>query len=224
MHPNAIFRRPQDPANLQAAAARGFGTLALNAGEADQGPLLSHVPFVLFTSDGAARIDAHLVRSNPIARKLAKRGPQAAVLAVTLGDCYISPDWYQSPEQVPTWNYQAIHLRGCLELRPQEELRAVLAATSAEFEARLAPKQPWTLDKVGAETMNTLMRAIVPVRLTIDASDATYKLSQNKSRQDQQGVVDALGALTDLPAEEAGARQAIRSAMQAALSEDNDRS
>ncbi len=224
MHPNTMFRRPQNPANLQAAAARGFGTLAVN-GDLGQAPWLSHVPFVLHQEPaGLAWLDAHLVRSNPIARILSKQGPQPAVTSVMLGDTYISPDWYETPEQVPTWNYQAIHLRGQLELRPQEELRAVLEATSAEFEARLAPKSPWLLDKVGADALEKLMRAIVPVRLVIESSDATIKLSQNKTRADRQGVVQALAALTDRPAQEAGALDAIRQAMEAALDDDSSQS
>ena len=55
-------------------------------------------------------------------------------------DSYISPDWYEVPDQVPTWNYVAVHLTGTLELRPQEELLDLLDRQSALFEARVRPE------------------------------------------------------------------------------------
>jgi transcriptional regulator len=70
--------------------------------------MISHVPFVLNANGTEAEL--HLVRSNPIAR--AVTGPTQAVLAVTGPDGYVSPDWYDTPDQVPTWNYVAVHLRG----------------------------------------------------------------------------------------------------------------
>jgi len=57
-------------------------------------------------------VHAHLVRSNPIAQCL-RAGERKAVLAVSGPDAYVSPDWYaRMPDQVPTWNYVAVHLRG----------------------------------------------------------------------------------------------------------------
>lgn len=223
MHPNALFRRPDDPQNALKASLRGFGVLAINAPEPENAPenapapgggapLLSHIPFVLPPNGDYAL--AHLVRSNPIAKAL-KDGPLAAVLAVTLGDCYVSPDWYTSEDQVPTWNYRAIHLRGSLELRPQDELLETLAKTSAEFEARLAPKPAWTLDKMSEKALGGLMKAIVPVRLNLEASDATEKLSQNKNQADINGVITALGKQNYARHDEAGAAAAICQAMQA---------
>lgn len=221
MHPNSIYRRPEDPQNLSKARARGFGVLALNAvTPAEAAPLLSHIPFVVDTASADAPcILAHLVRSNPIARAL-KSGPLPAVLAVTLGDCYVSPDWYATPNQVPTWNYRAVHLRGQLELRPEAELLETLALTSAEFEARLAPKPTWTLDKMSDKALSGLLKAIVPVRMNIESHDATEKLSQNKGQADMEGVIDALASLPKAPADEAGAAEAIRQAMRALQSAD----
>ena len=174
MHPNPAFRTADDVTNITFARDRGFGMLALNAPD---GPLLSHVPFAL--SDDGTTVALHLVRSNPILRLLAT--PQQAVIAVTGPDGYISPDWYETEDQVPTWNYIAVHLRGTLAQLPETDLPAQLDHQSAQFENRLLPKTPWTTTKMTPEVHARMMRQIVPCRLTVTAITGTWKLNQNKT-------------------------------------------
>ena len=105
-----------------------------------------------------------------------------AVLAVSGPDSYVSPDWYgtDTADQVPTWNYVAVHIRGTLRRRPDETLRAHLDALSARFENELRPKAPWTPAKVSPDQLATLMRSIMPVELSVESVDGTWKLNQNK--------------------------------------------
>ncbi|MBF9034937.1 FMN-binding negative transcriptional regulator [Rhodobacterales bacterium HKCCE2091] len=175
MHPNPAFRQEPEVLHLNLVRTRGFGTLVV---QADPVPHISHVPFVL-AEDGRS-VDLHLARSNPIARGMS--GPTAAVIAVSGPDGYVSPDWYEDPQhgQVPTWNYVAVHLTGTLEALPAETLRAHLDMLSESFETRLAPKRPWTTDKMPEGAVEKLMRAIVPFRFTVDRVDGTWKLGQNK--------------------------------------------
>jgi len=185
MHPNPIFHDAEQAENTAFARERGFGVLAVTAAAApDEPPLMSHVPFLLSSDGGIA--DLHLVRSNPIARALSS--PKAARLAVSGPDGYVSPDWYGIPDQVPTWNYTAVHLTGVLELRPQEELRELLDRQSAFFEAKLAPKPAWSTGKMDAAALDRMMRMIVPVRMRITAIAGTRKLSQNKSEEARLGA------------------------------------
>jgi len=174
MHPNPAFRRTARDRNLAFARDRGFGILAVNAAD---GPLLSHIPFLLH--DGGTEAELHLVRSNPIALAAAS-DPVPAVLAVSGPEGYISPDWYGLPDQVPTWNYVAVHLRGHLEPVDPADMHATLDRLSAAFEARLAPKRPWTSTKMTPGTMDRMMRQILPFRLRIASVDGTWKLNQNK--------------------------------------------
>lgn len=183
MHPNPIYRLSPDAQNLAFARERGFGVLAVNAAN---GPLLSHIPFLL-ASDGKSA-DLHLVRSNPIVRL----GTVPAAIAVSGPDGYISPDWYGIADQVPTWNYVAVHLRGHLEQLPHETLRDMLDRQSAAYEEWLLPKRPWRTDKLSEETRKRLMRMILPFRLHIDSVDGTWKLSQNKPAEARSGAADAM--------------------------------
>ena len=174
MHPNPIFHVASQTQNLEFAVERGFGTLALNG---DDGPMLAHIPF--FVSQDRTYLELHLVRSNPIARTLATSAK--AVISVTGPDSYISPDWYEAEEQVPTWNYISVHLRGTLELLQPDELRGQLDRLSAQNEAKLLPKHPWGADKMTPDALARMMRMIVPCRMSIKTVDGTWKLGQNKS-------------------------------------------
>ncbi len=179
MHPNPAFRTARDAQNIAFARKRGFGTLAINAAA---GPLLSHIPFLL--SEDGTYADLHLVRSNAIARLL--DGPQSAVIAVNGPDGYVSPDWYGVDDQVPTWNYIAIHLRGRLHALPQSDLRRILDEVSDHFETRLAPKPIWKTSKMPKDLMAKMMRSLLPCRLEIESIDGTWKLNQNKPEEVRQ--------------------------------------
>ena len=173
MHPNPIFRQAETQQNLGFARDRAFGILSINGGN---GPVMAHVPFLL-NADGD-QADLHLVRSNPIIRALTE--PQKAVIAVSGPDSYISPDWYGVTDQVPTWNYVAVHLRGTLELLPENQMRDMLDRQSAHFEDQLKPKTPWKTAKMTPDVRDRMMRQILPCRMTITGVEGTWKLGQNK--------------------------------------------
>ncbi|WP_171132441.1 MULTISPECIES: FMN-binding negative transcriptional regulator [unclassified Ruegeria] len=187
MHPNPAFRKETDARNIAFARTRGFGVLALST---EAAPLLSHVPFLL--AEDGTWADLHLVRSNPIVGAL--KQPLTARIAVSGPDSYVSPDWYGVVDQVPTWNYVAVHLTGVLERRPAEELRDVLDRQSAFYEDRLRPKPPWVTAKMNEEALARMMRMIVPCRFRVDDIQGTWKLNQNKPDEVRLRAADQIGA------------------------------
>jgi transcriptional regulator len=189
MHPNPAFRQSPRDRNLAFARQRGFGLLTVNGPD---GPLAAHVPFQL--SDDAATVDFHLARSNPIARAGL---PMPALLAVAGPDAYVSPDWYDLPDQVPTWNYVAVHLRGVLEPLPEDALRPHVDALSADHEGRITGKTPWTSAKMSEGAMPRMMRMILPFRMRVQAVDGTWKLNQNKPDAVRDRAADALDRGSD---------------------------
>jgi transcriptional regulator len=192
MHPNPAFRQTPTERNLAFARGRGFGVLTVNGPE---GPLAAHIPFLL--SEAGDTLDLHLARSNPLARAAL---PAPALLAVSGPDSYISPDWYGIDDQVPTWNYVAVHLRGVLHPLPVEALRGHADALSARFEAELLPKMPWVSSKMSDGVMERMMRMILPFRMEITGVDGTWKLNQNKPQPVRLSAADALDARDGEPA------------------------
>jgi transcriptional regulator len=184
MHPNPAFRQADAARNLAFAAERGFGLLTLADPEGGF-PLAAHVPFVI-TEGG--EVEMHLVRSNPVARAVSE-APRPALLVVSGPDGYVSPEWYGAPDQVPTWNYVAVHLRGSLALAPHAGLRAHLDRLAARFEDPL-PHPSWTADKMDPEVRARMERAILPARLAIERIDGTWKLNQNKPEAARLGAAE----------------------------------
>jgi len=185
MHPNPAFRQADAARNIAFARAQGFGLLAVATGEA---PLISHIPFLL--SEDGTRAEFHLVRSNPIARLMSD--PLPARLAVQGPHSYVSPDWYGVEDQVPTWNYVAVHLVGEVRLQPQDRMRDLLDRQSAGFETRLAPKPEWRAEKMTPEVLERMMRQIVPCEMRVDEIAGTWKLGQNKPEDVRLRAADPL--------------------------------
>ena len=188
MHPNPAFRQDPRDKNLAFARARGFGILTLNGAE---GPLAAHIPFLL--NKDASFAELHLARSNPIARATL---PAPALIAVSGPDAYISPDWYgphsEVPDQVPTWNYVAVHLRGTLEPLPDDALHPHVDALSAAHEARIAGKRPWTSAKMSEGALPRMLRMILPFRFRVASVEGTWKLNQNKPPEVRARAAEAL--------------------------------
>jgi transcriptional regulator len=190
MHPNKTFRETDTARNLAFARERGFGMLTIAGGA---GLLVSHVPFII--SEDGKRVELHLAKPNPILKELA--APVPCILAVTGPDGYVSPDWYElDNNQVPTWNYVAVHIRGMLRLSPQEEITGVLERLSANFEARLAPKAPWTPAKMEPAVFERMQRAISPLSIAVETIEATWKLGQNKPEAARRNAANAMRAST----------------------------
>ncbi len=178
MHPNRIFAWEDREAMLAFVADIAFATIAA------EGPALVHAPVLVA---GADRIRFHVSRGNR-----AKLEGRRAIVSVLGPDGYISPDWYGTDDQVPTWNYLAVEAEGPLRRLDEAELAALLDALSAAHEARLAPKPAWTRDKMGPGRFEGMLKAIVGYELAIEALRGTRKLGQNKSEAERSGAVAGL--------------------------------
>jgi transcriptional regulator len=189
--------KPDRAASLAFAGARGFGLVCAWDGAR---PIASPLPFYLsFADDGTPRAAFHVARHNPLV-KLAG-GNASWLLAVNGADAYVSPDWYVSPDQVPTWLYQSVHLAGPVRTLSDAELAEQIDTLSAKFENRLVPKKPWMSSKMTAGRLEAMKKAIVGMVMTVEEVEGSFKLNQHKSDADYTAISGALGAQTD-----AGAR------------------
>jgi transcriptional regulator len=178
-----------DQATLQALLVeRGFGTLVACEGAR---LIAVHVPFVFDIDAGA--IELHVARHNPIHDAIVQN---SNVLLTCAGpDSYISPDWYESQNQVPTWNYVAVHATGQAVPMPKDRLRDHVDRLSARFEQALLPKKPWTSGKMEANRLAAMLNAIVGITVKVESLEGQWKLGQHKGRADHDGAVAGLRAL-----------------------------
>jgi transcriptional regulator len=190
--------KPDRAASLAFAQTRGFGLVCAWDGKK---PIAASLPFYLtFADDGTPRAAFHVARHNPLV-KLAG-GTASWLLAVTGADAYVSPDWYVSPDQVPTWLYQSVHLSGPVRLLSDDQLAVQIDTLSDKFESWLLPKAPWTSAKMTAGRLEALKKGIVGLVMTVEEVEGSFKLNQHKSETDYAAVAGALGSQS-----EAGAQQ-----------------
>jgi transcriptional regulator len=192
--------KPDRAASLGFAEARGFGTVCAWDGAK---PVASSLPFYLTSADdGTPQALFHVARGNALAGLADGKSPW--LLAVNGADTYVSPDWYVSPDQVPTWLYQAVHLSGSVRRLSDGELASHLDTLSAKFESWLAPKPAWMVSKVTAARLEMLKKAIVGLAMSVDEIEGSFKLNQHKSDADHIAIAAALAQQQDEAAQAIG--------------------
>jgi transcriptional regulator len=188
MHPTNAFHEDDEAILLAHLAAHPFCTLAaVMAGR----PLVAHAPVIVRRRPEGLALDFHLSRGNALAGAIA--GGFRAVAVSLAADAYVSPDWYEDKDQVPTWNYVSVEAEGEVGPIAEAELTVLLDDLAALEEARLRPKRPWTRGKMSEGKFERMLRGIIGARLRVERLEGTTKLSQNKSDADRAGVIAALG-------------------------------
>lgn len=175
-----------------------FGALVVNG---PRGLEANHLPFLLDTQrDGSLRLVAHVARANNVWHDTPD-GSDVLVIFNTAG-AYISPTWYPSKaethQNVPTWNYQAVHVRGHISIHDDETfVRGVVARLTRDHERRVEPERPWKMTDSPREFIDQMVRAIVGIEICVTQVEAKWKLGQNRQDRDRLGAADALEAHGD---------------------------
>ncbi|MFN4901411.1 MAG: FMN-binding negative transcriptional regulator [Betaproteobacteria bacterium] len=151
----------------------------------------NHIPFELDPARGL--LTAHVARANPVWQQC-RDG--ADVMVIFRGnESYISPNWYPSKHethrQVPTWNYEVVHVHGRLTVQDDERfVRGVVARLTREHES--SEPKPWRMGDYAPEYIDAMLRAIVGIEVAITRMDGKAKLSQNREERDRLSAAEAL--------------------------------
>ena len=160
--------------------------------------LATHLPLVLDRSRGAqGLLEGHVARAN----RHHSVQPDGEALVIFSGpDAYITPAWYATKaahgKVVPTWNYVAVHAYGELRfVNDRAFLRRHLEALVARHETGREP--PWSITDAPAEYIDRLEHAIIAFEFTITRLEGKWKMSQNRSSADIDGVIAGLSQSQD---------------------------
>ena len=158
----------------------------------DEGPFATHLPVVIRENGDQVVIRGHVAKANPHWRHL-ERDPRCMIIFHG-PHAYISPGNYTLRESVPTWNYGAVHVYGNARVfSAPEELLGVLHELIPMFEPPYA--EQWaSLSQTYRERM---LSHIVGFEITVTRIEAKFKLSQNRTREEQENVIASLGAAED---------------------------
>ena len=167
-----------------------FGTMVTTK----QGkPIATHLPLQLVKEGDTYYITGHIAYGNSQWRTFETcedvlvmfQGPHA----------YISSSWYKQ-ENVPTWNYQAVHVYGTATILNEEELKQDLTKLLQKYEKHR--KNPILWDKLSPEVLEKQLKGIVGFKIKVQEIQAANKLSQNRNEDDYQNIVNKLYEEKDL--------------------------
>ncbi|WP_224240358.1 FMN-binding negative transcriptional regulator [Hyalangium gracile] len=178
----------QDPERLLAFMRRySFATLVT----VEQGaPFASHLPFLVEPGPEGSqvRLLAHMARANPQWRALS---PDTDVLVMFQGPhTYVSPSWYLTEPNVPTWNYAAVHVYGRPRIiTEQDEWMRVIRELVTTYESGF--EQPWSVERAG-EYVPRILPGTVAFEISVSRVEGKFKLNQNRTPEDRRAVMERL--------------------------------
>jgi transcriptional regulator len=157
-------------------------------------PLGSHIPLHLDQTGGHSggqpgRLLGHLARANDHWRDF---DGETEALAIFQGPhAYISPNWYETPNMVPTWNYAAVHAYGAP--RVIEDAEQTLAILNQLVEANESDATGnWSMQKPDADVLRGMLKGIVAFEMPLSRLEGKWKMSQNRKPQDARGAAEGL--------------------------------
>ncbi len=149
-------------------------------------PWATHLPLELNSDNkGSYKLVGHLAKANPQWKSFEK---QPEVLVIFNGPhSYVSSSWYQQ-EEVPTWNYIAVHIYGKVNIQTENELHKSLTALVDKYESH--SEHPVSVPGFSKKTMRQI-KGVVGFEISVDKIQAAYKLSQGRVN-DQEAIIDKL--------------------------------
>lgn len=184
------FNVPGKETLLRLLPDASFATLVTT--DADGLPFATHLPFSYDPDRGEqGTLIAHMARANPHGALLENR----ASLVIFQGPhSYISPRFYTTDVNVPTWNYVAVHTYGTARIvEDPDAVLSILNRLTAENEERR--ENPWSPAEFDPKRLAAMMRGIIAFEIPVERIEGKAKLGQNKTAEDQAAVRNAVGEL-----------------------------
>lgn len=157
-------------------------------------PYVNHLPIILSPSEGDDKVlIGHMAKRNPQWKHFVSQ-PEAMMIFHG-PHTYITPQWYKSGRDVPTWNYAVVHLHGKIELLEGfDQQLEILKALTEKYEGSVDDDSLLPED---LQDKSALESAIISFKFFPKKIEAKFKLSQNRPVEDREGVIEGLQTRTD---------------------------
>ncbi len=182
----------QDDRNLLVELMRAE-SFALLTSISDNGePFVTHLPMIVKEQGEDLMIEGHMARANPHCQYLEK-APRALIV-FNGPHAYVSPSLYESKENVPTWNYIAVHAYGTVKLiHAMPEKRGAQERLIDSLEPAYQPQ----FEQLNATYLHGRMSAIVAFEMNVERLEGKFKLSQNRPMNDRHTVARTFASGND---------------------------
>lgn len=152
---------------------------------------ITHIPVILDRTAGTyGRILGHISRQNLQSQTF--DGRQTGVIVFRGPHGYISPAWYAKQESVPTWNFAVVHATGRPSaITDKAALHKLLARLIEKFEGYEG--SGYDFSKLPESYTSPMLGGIVGFEMQIESLEGKFKLGQERSDADKQGLLEHLG-------------------------------
>jgi transcriptional regulator len=148
-------------------------------------PVATHLPFLVKQVGDKVILSAHFAKANPQSADIIDT---KALVIFAEPHAYISTKNYEKEQNVPTWNYLAVHAYGKCVLLDEGSKAVLLKETIQYFEADYLKQ--W--DSLPDDYKQKMMKGIVAFEMVVDDLQAKAKLSQNRSKLEQENIITSL--------------------------------
>jgi transcriptional regulator len=149
-------------------------------------PVATHLPFLVQQKDDKIILSSHFAKANPQSADIINTN---ALVIFTEPHAYISPKNYEKEQNVPTWNYLAVHAYGkCVLLDGEENKTTLLKETIKYYDAEYLKQ--W--DNLTDDYKKKMMNGIVAFQIVVDDLQAKAKLSQNRTEKERENIINSL--------------------------------
>lgn len=193
-----------DPTQLkEIISTHPFATLITHS---ESGLEANHIPFILNRSNDQDVLQGHLSKGNPLWKTLKNK---SEVLVVFHGpNSYISPNHYPTKREdskvVPTWNYVTVHIQGVMSYI-HDTAWSMDMINNLTRQSEAGQLNPWSVGDAPKAFTQKMLSAIVGIEIAITSMKGKWKVSQNQSEKNQQGVVEGLSQQADTDAQKMAA-------------------
>jgi transcriptional regulator len=153
--------------------------------------MASHLPIHIHEAGEQIVIDMHMAKNNPQWKEFF----DDEVMVLFSGPhAYVSPRWYEEQERVPTWNYAAVHAYGVPKIISERKAKHESQRRLIES---LDPQWLPRFDTLRQEYVDMMLDGIVNFEIPVTRLETRWKLSQNRSRREQELIAAELDKSSD---------------------------
>jgi transcriptional regulator len=177
------YREEDEHKLLDFMRAHNFANLVSSVNNV---PLATHLPFVIEKREDRIVLVSHMAKANPQWQSFTNN----SLLVIFQGPhAYISPSNYEKHQNVPTWNYVAVHVYGIPRvIEEPKEVWNLMERSIENFEEKFMSQ--WK--NLSPEYVNSMLKAIVAFEIEVTKLEGKFKLSQNKTKNEQQNIINSL--------------------------------
>lgn len=162
-------------------------SVAIVTGQGSIFPVATHLPLEIVEENGHIFFTGHLMRKTD--HHLAFEKNEHVLVIFSSPAAVISAEWYPDPAMGSTVNYMTVHAKGKISFTDEAGTRAAVKDIT---DKRIGTNNAASFDKLSDEYVNAMVKAIVGFTITVESMEAVFKLSQNRTPEDQLNIIKQL--------------------------------